>query len=116
LDDSAIQYFVDAKVVSEKVKNALKELVKRKTDLQQTVAKKQQLEQRIREIGEDQSRIRENMKQLDRASDVYKNYVKKFSTQETDIEKTRGEMAELKDQETGQRKSLDEFLMGLDME
>ena len=55
------------------------------------------------------------MAQLDRNSDVYKNYVKKFSDQEAEIEKLRGQIAALSDQETGLRKSLDEYLMGLDL-
>ncbi len=89
LDDGSIQFYISAKVVGEKVKDALKEIVKRKAELGQLTAKKQQLEQRIREINEDQSRIRQNMSQLDRNSDVYKNYVKKFSDQETEIENLR---------------------------
>ena len=104
LDDNAIQFYLSAKVVSEKVKEALAEIVKRKHALQEVAVKKQQLEQRISEIGEDQNRIRQNMAQLDRNSDVYKNYVKKFSDQESEIEKTRGQIASLNDQETGMQK------------
>ena len=55
------------------------------------------------------------MAQLDRTSDVYKNYVKKFSDQEAEIEKTRGQIATLNDQESGMRKSQDEYMMGLDL-
>ena len=87
LDDNAIQFYQSAKVVSEKVKAALAEIVKRKHELQQVAVDRQQLEQRIRQIGEDQARIRQNMDQLDRTSDVYKSYVKKFSDQEAEIEK-----------------------------
>ena len=78
--------------------------------------KKQQLEQRIKQIGEDQARIRQNMVQLDRTSDVYKNYVKKFSDQESEIEKARGQITSLTDQETGMQKSLDEYMLGLDLQ
>jgi hypothetical protein len=116
LDDGSIKFYLSAKVVSDKVKDALKEIVKRKAELAQLTVKKQQLEQRIREIGEDQTRIRQNMAQLDRNSDVYKNYVKKFSDQESEIEKLRGQIAELVDQEAGMRKSLDEYMMGLDLQ
>jgi hypothetical protein len=114
LDDDAIVIYLRAKVVSDKVKAALGEVVKRKHELQQVAANKQRLAQRIGEIGEDQARIRQNMAQLDRNSDVYKNYVKKFSDQETEIEKLRGQIAGLTDRESGLRKGLDEYLMGLD--
>ena len=116
LDDNSIHYYLSAKVVSDKVKEALAEIVKRKQALAEIVVKKQQLEQHIREIAEDQARIRQNMAQLDRNSDVYKNYVKKFSDQESEIEKTRGQIASLTDQETGMRKGLDEYMMGLDLQ
>jgi hypothetical protein len=116
LDDNTIKYYLSAKVVSDKVKEALAEIVKRKQALQELAVKMQQLEQRIREIGEDQTRIRQNMAQLDRTSDVYKNYVKKFSEQESEIEKTRGQIASLKDEMTGKQKSLDDYLLNLDLQ
>jgi hypothetical protein len=56
------------------------------------------------------------MAQLDHNSDVYKNYVKKFSDQESEIEKTRGQIASFNDQETGLRKSLDDYMLGLDLQ
>ncbi len=116
LDDNSIRFYLNAKVVGEKVKDALAEIVKRKQALREIAVKKQQLEQRINQIGEDQSRIRQNMAQLDHNSDVYKNYVKKFSDQESEIEKTRGQIASLTDEESGLRKSLDEYMMGLDLQ
>ena len=116
IDDNTIQIYLSSKVVSDKVKAALQEVVKRKHALLQVVAKRQQLERRIKEIADDQARIRQNMAQLDRASEVYKNYVKKFSDQEKEIEKTREQIAGLVDQENGLRKSLDEYLLGLDLQ
>jgi chaperonin cofactor prefoldin len=105
----------NAQAVSEPVKKALAEIVRRKQRIEQTVAQRQQLEQRIREIGEDQSRIRQNMAQLDHDTDVYRNYVKKLSNQETQVEQFRAEIAKLSADEMSQRKSLDDFLTGLDL-
>ncbi|MBU4399895.1 MAG: DUF4139 domain-containing protein [Planctomycetes bacterium] len=116
LDHGAIRFYLSAKVVSAKVKAALAEVVKRKHELQQVVVERQLCEQRIAAIDRDQARIRQNMGQLDRNSDVYKRYVKKFSDQETEIENLRGRIAELSDKEAGLRKSLDEYMMGLDLE
>ncbi len=116
LDDGAIKFYLSAKVVSEKVKDALREIVRRKAELAQLAADRQQLEQRIREIGDDQTRIRQNMAQLDRNSDVYKNYVKKFSDQEAEIESLRGKIATLVNNESAKRKSLDEYMTGLDLQ
>jgi hypothetical protein len=116
LDESAIGFYLSAKVVSDQVKAALAEVVQRKHGLEQVAQRRQQLEQRIGQIGEDQARIRQNMAQLDRQSDVYKSYVKKFSDQEAEIEKLRGQIAELTAKETSLRQSLDEYLMGLDLQ
>jgi len=115
LDDGAIRFFLSAKGVSEKVKTALTEGVRRKHELEQLTAERQQCEQRIQQIGEDQARIRQNMSQLDRTSDVYKNYVKKFSDQEKEIENLRTQIASLTNREGNLRKSLEEYLMGLDL-
>ena len=116
LDDNSIRIYLAAPVVSDKVKAALGEVVKRKHEIQQIQVKKQQVEARVREIEQDQARIRQNMAQLDRASDVYKNYVKKFSDQEGEIEKLRGQSNALALQEAELRKGLDDYLLGLDLQ
>ncbi|MFZ1932855.1 MAG: DUF4139 domain-containing protein [Thermoguttaceae bacterium] len=115
LDDNAIQFYQSAKVVGEKVKAALAEIVRRKTELQQVAAKRQQCEQRIRQIAEDQNRVRLNMDRLDRTSELYKSYVKKFTKQEEEVVKLNEEIASLTERETNLRKSLDEYMMGLDL-
>ncbi|MEN6496966.1 MAG: hypothetical protein ABFD16_21960, partial [Thermoguttaceae bacterium] len=78
--------------------------------------KRGQLEGRIRAIGEDQARIRQNMVQLDRTSEIYKTYVKKFSDQEAEIERLRTQIAEFQAQENQLRKALDDYLIGLDLD
>ncbi|MEN6459622.1 MAG: hypothetical protein ABFC63_11915 [Thermoguttaceae bacterium] len=116
LDDPTIRFYVSAKVVSGAVKAALGQVVERKQEIARTVARRQQVEQQLNQIGEDQARIRQNMAELDRQSDVYKSYVKKFSDQEGQLDKLRGQIVELTAQEAAQRKSLDEYLMGLDVQ
>jgi hypothetical protein len=115
LDDNTIQFYLRVKVVSEKAKAALAEIVKRKSQLQQVAADRQQREQRIRQIGEDQNRVRLNMDRLDRTSELYKSYVKKFTQQEEEIVRLNEEIASLTERETSLRKSLDEYMMGLDL-
>ncbi|MBN2578137.1 MAG: hypothetical protein JXB10_04020 [Pirellulales bacterium] len=116
LNDQTIQFYLSAKVVSQKVKDALREVVRRKSEIQQVVEKKGQVTQKINGIVQDQNRIRQNMAQLDRNSEVYKNYVRKFSNQESEIEKLREESAALSRKEAELRKALDEYLMDLDLQ
>jgi septal ring factor EnvC (AmiA/AmiB activator) len=115
LDDNTIYYYINAKVVSDGVKKALQEVIKRKTAINQTVQSRTALEQQIQTVEAEQNRIRQNMAQLDRNSDLYNRYVKKFGEQEDQVEKLRGQIAELRDQEQQQRTSLDEYLLKLDV-
>jgi hypothetical protein len=116
LEDNMVLLYRNAREVSDRVKAALAETVKQRQAIQQLAEKRGQLEGRIRAIGEDQARIRQNMVQLDRTSEIYKTYVKKFSDQEAEIERLRTQIAELQAQENQLRKALDDYLIGLDLD
>ncbi len=116
MDDNSIRIYISSTAVSDKVKAALQEVIKRKHELALLAAERQRLEMRIREIEQDQARIRQNMAQLDRNSDLYKSYVNDFAAHEAEIKKTRSQIAALVDKEAGARKALDEYLMGLNLE
>ena len=77
--------------------------------------RQQQIEQEIATIGQEQDRIRQNMAQLDRTTDLYKRYVKKFGDQEDAVEKLRGEIKTLQTEEAKQRKTLDDYLLSLEL-
>lgn len=115
LDDNTIVLYTRSKVVSEPVKQALAEVVKRKQALALAMAEQQQLEQQVKVIEQEQSRIRQNMEQLDRKSDLYGRYVKKFSDQEDQVEKLRDQIQAVQQRVAEQRKSLDEYLRTLDV-
>lgn len=115
LDDGLIQFYLHAKVVGDDVKQALAELVKRKREINDLTTRQQQLEQQIASIGQEQARIRENMAQLDRKSDLYNRYVKKFGAQEDEVEKLRQQIAEIQTELKTKQKSLDDYLAGLDL-
>ncbi len=116
LNDRAIAFYVASPVVSEAAKKALQEIVRRKQEITTTEAQRKTLEKQIYAIGEDQARIRHNMEQLDRNSDLYKTYVKKFTDQETQIEHLREQIAELQAKHDQLQKALDEYLMGLNIQ
>src|SRR5205085_203132 len=115
LDDNTILMYVNQKVTSDKVKQALKSVIDKKRQIQSTVEQKQKLEQQIATIAQEQDRIRQNMPQLDRNSDLYKRYVKKFGDQEDQVEKLRTKIQEHVEQEAKQRKDLDDYLLSLDL-
>ncbi|MEX0677489.1 MAG: hypothetical protein WD063_10470 [Pirellulales bacterium] len=115
LDDNVIAFYINQKQITPEAKAALEEVVKRKHALAQVTAQRARLEASIKEISDEQDRIRKNMGQLDRNSDLYRRYVQKFGEQENAVENMREQIQKLTAEEAGLRKSLDEYLMNLDI-
>ncbi len=115
-NDETILLYVRAPSISEKVKEALQEVIRRKQEISTVIAQRQQLEQQTVVIDQEQARIRQNMAQLDRNSDLYRRYVTKFGEQEDLIEGLRTKIRTLADKETMLRKELDEYLIQLTIE
>jgi hypothetical protein len=115
LNDEAIHFYLSAKVVSESVKDALREVVRRKAELAELQRRKQLVDQEIATIGQEQERIRQNMQSIDRNTDLYNRYVKKFTDQEDQIESLRDDARELEQQIAETQRSLDEYLSKLDL-
>jgi hypothetical protein len=116
LDSDTIYYYVNQQVVSDLVKEALREVIRRKQELAEITGQKRRLQEQITAITQEQDRIRRNMEQLDRTSDLYKRYVAKFTSQEDQIEKLRSQIDELTTQESARRKALDDYLVKLTLE
>ena len=115
LDDGAILFYSRAKATSPAVREALAEVVRRKREIEQLVRDKEVREQEIATIDQEQARIRGNMGALDRTSDLFNQYVRKFADQEKRIEILRGEIAGLVATEQEARKGLDDYLLALDV-
>jgi len=115
IDDGTIAIYLNAKVVSETVKSALREVIKQKREIQEVTQQRALLQQKINVIDQEQARIRQNMQQLDRNTDLYKRYVTKFAQQEDEVEALRGQISEKQGQEDSLRKKLDSYLLSLDI-
>jgi hypothetical protein len=113
LDDNAIRFYMNVKVVGEEVKKALAEVIRRKQAILDLANQRKQLEQQVTVIDQEQTRIRQNMAQLDRNTDLYNRYVKKFGEQEDQVEALRQQIRKLTVDETNLRKALDDYLIGL---
>ena len=116
VDDGTILMFVNAKVTSPAVKQALIEVIERKREIERLAQERGRREQEIQVVAQEQERIRQNMAQLDRASDLYTRYVGKFAEQEDRVETLRKEIADLQLQEQQARQALDEKLVKLEIE
>jgi hypothetical protein len=109
-------YYVRAKEVSQKVREALQRVVTLRTKLDDTRAQRMRLDQRIAEITAEHGRVRENMQRLPQNSDLYTRYVKKLDQQETELEKLRKEIEVSKNTEDEQRRELQNYVASLDVD
>ncbi len=116
MDDNAIRFYINAKEVSEKVKAALAEVIKRKVEIAAVVNERNRLQQQITVIDQEQARIRQNMAQLERNGDLYSKYVKKLTEQEDKNDMLRKQIENLVQDETTKRAELDKYLIGLNLE
>jgi hypothetical protein len=115
LNNDVIQVYLGAEVVSNQVKEALREVVQRKAQLADLVNRKAQIEQEIATISQEQDRIRQNMQAIQRNTELYNRYVTKFTEQEDQIEQHREEIRSLEQEINRMQKSLDEYLMSLEL-
>jgi len=115
LDDNAILFYSRAKATSPAVRESLAEVIRRKREIEEMIRGRQVREQEIATIDQEQGRIRGNMGTIDRGSDLFNQYVKKFTEQEQRIETLRGEIAGLVTKEQEARKGLDDYLLTLDL-
>ncbi|MGI9178547.1 MAG: hypothetical protein ACR2IT_11915 [Pirellulales bacterium] len=116
LDDNAIVFYSRAQATSPAVREALAEVIRRKQEIEQIVRDRQTREQEIATIDQEQTRIRGNMQALDRTSDLFAQYVRKFAEQEKRIESLRGEIKGLTAKEQEAREGLDVYLLSLEID
>ena len=115
IDDNTIIQYINSPAVSEGVKKALGEVIKRKQAIAAVIAKRQELERQIGVIDQEQKRIRDNMAQLPKDSDLFRRYVTKFTAQEDAVEALRAQVTSGLEEEQKLRKGLDDYLMGLEL-
>ncbi len=116
LNSDQIEFYIRMKVISEPVKKALARLIELRAALDDTRRETSRLNNEIESISTEQSRIRENMKVLSQNSDVYRRYEKKLGEQESRIEKLRTDIAASIDKERTQQKTMEDFLMSLELQ
>ena len=97
------------------VKKALAEAGKLKSAEVDTARLISERQRSIAEITEEQNRIRENMKAVSQSSDYYQRLVKELDDQETQIQKLKGEVKQLKQTQESQRRDLENYLQTLNV-
>lgn len=116
VDSGQILIYQNSKVVSPAVLKAMEEARRKQGAVSAARSELTQLQQRLTTIDQDQNRIRQNMSQLDRNSELYLRYVKKFGEQEDELEKLRGQVVEKQGQIDALQKALNDYLSELTVE
>jgi hypothetical protein len=115
-DMTAARLYVSRTELSEKLRAALQQIVKLQDELAALTAQRTEKETRIKEIEQEQARLRSNMRELDRAGELYKQYVEKLTKQEAEFEALRVQIADLRAQEMAKRKELSDYITALNIE
>src|SRR5262249_42245485 len=108
VDDQTIKQLVEGQAAGPKVKEALRRIQGQRKALAETHTEMATLSAKLREITEDQSRIRANLERVPPTSDAYKRYLKKFDTQETEIENLQEAIKNGKETEKKRQKEYEE--------
>jgi hypothetical protein len=115
-DINMLLLYTRNRVLSPKVKAALEKVVEARNSISELERRIALLTQQISEITQEQSRIRENMKTVSQNSEIYTRYLKKFDAQETQIEGLREQLQKLRTEEATQRKQLEDYIAGLELD
>jgi hypothetical protein len=115
-DDDTMRFFLQQKVVSEKVKKALEKAVELKTKWTASNRHLAQKQAELKAITDDQERLRKNLQATPPTAAAYKRYLEKFDKQETEIEGLQDEIKKLQTTEQRERGEYEAYLANLDVE
>ena len=116
LDIDGINFYLRTGVASEKVKQAMQQVIALRTELDAASRKRADTERSVNELVAEQARIRENLKTLDKGSDSYRKQLAKFDALETNIESGRTALAEQRATEEQKRVALETFINSVEVE
>ncbi|MBA4019087.1 MAG: hypothetical protein C0483_18115 [Pirellula sp.] len=115
IDDASLAVYLRGKNISDEVRKAIADVRSRNAAIIQLRTQHARIEQQINIISQEQTRIRQNMQQLDRNSELYQRYVKKFGEQEDLVEKLRAEAMTIQEQIDTVTRELSDFVGGLNV-
>lgn len=103
-----------------KVSKAVVDAVRKAADMQAAINETQRriqlLDQERTSIDQDQGRLRQNMANIARDTELYRRYMTKLNEQETRLENIREEREKEQASLTEQRRALEDYVRGLNVE
>ena len=116
LPTDRIQIYLRSRVTSDELKKALSRLIEMRVELDRVRAELQRAQTELNEATQEQARVRDNLKALQANTDAHRRQMQKFDDYETEIEKGRSEIRNLRDQEQRQSDAVDQYLIALTLE
>lgn len=116
MDLGALEVYRTTGTIPAKVKDALAKAGELKRAMVDADRKINETQTRINEINTEQERLRRNLQTVRPNEDYYNRLLKKLNDQETVIEKLQGELADQRTAMQAQRKALEDYLAGLNVE
>ena len=114
--EDSLKVFLTSSAVSEKVKEALRQAVKKWQAVVESERLRKESEQQLAGHRTDQAEARENLKTLPNTSAAYRRFLEKIDSIQNDIEKTQGQIKKLRDEEASKRREYEGFLANLTVE
>lgn len=115
-DMQQILFYMRLPSISPKVKAALEQAVKLKSEHASAQRELANVTRQLGDIVKEQERLRANIKELPPTAAAYKRILEKFDQQETQIEKLQADQKRLQEMEQLARAKVDQYLSGLTVE
>jgi hypothetical protein len=115
-DLTAFDVWQSSGAISKPVKDALARLVQMKQDLAATQQQLEQAKATLQSITQEQGRIRDDLRIANSSSDYRNRLMKKLDNQETQIEQTQAQQADLQKKLDAQQQALATYVDGLAVE
>jgi len=116
IQSDQVRFFISQKNISDKLRQALKELVGMQEALSAVRQGRQQKEQRVRAIAEEQNRIRPNMQTVAKNSESYSMWERKLVQQEKDLDQLNMDLEKMRSDELARNTAIAKFLSELNVE
>jgi hypothetical protein len=119
ITDNEIKFFLDQKMITPEVENALRSIVKQKNDIAVLDGFIANHRAQATGIADDQQRLRENMKALKGSSEekaLLERYVRELNDQEDRVQVLRKEIADLQQQRDAAQSGLNTMIQDLQLE
>ena len=105
--------YLDQRVTSEELRQALNRLLELRQELDQLTARRRELETQVNEIYRSQERVTRNMEALDRDSELYQRYVADLTEQEDRLAELETQIQQLRAQEDAKDDEINDFVRNL---